>query len=102
MTGPCQAKRTCAGKWLPRVWIPWSNGPGDIYGAHSHGFHKVIFVVSGSIAFGLPDTGERLHLHAGDRLDLPAGVRHDALVGPRGVACLEGHRPVQSHEEETP
>lgn len=80
----------------------WSNGPGDIYGAHSHGFHKVITVVSGSIAFGLPDTGEKLHLNAGDRLDLPAGVRHDALVGPHGVACLEGHRPVTGQGEEAP
>lgn len=70
----------------------WSNGPGDVYGAHSHGYHKVICVVRGSITFGLPDSGDRVALNAGDRLELPAGVTHDALVGPRGVACLEAHR----------
>ena len=77
----------------------WSNGPGDVYGAHSHGFHKVIFVVRGSILFGLPDTGQKVALKAGDRLDLPAGVRHDAVVGDRGVVCLEGHRPARAGEQ---
>ena len=70
----------------------WSNGPGDVYGAHSHSYHKVIYVVRGSITFGLPDAGEKLSLNSGDRLELPAGVRHDAVVGPKGVACLEAHR----------
>lgn len=69
----------------------WSNGPGDIYGAHQHGYHKVIYVVKGSITFGLPDRGEEAALEGGDRLDLPAGVRHDAVVGPHGVVCLEAH-----------
>jgi hypothetical protein len=31
-------------------------------------------------------------LNAGDRLELPAGTLHDAIVGPRGVVCLEAHR----------
>ncbi|MFW6183897.1 MAG: cupin domain-containing protein [Chloroflexota bacterium] len=70
----------------------WSNGPGDVYAAHSHSYHKVIYVVQGSITFGLPDIGEEVHLAEGDRLDLPPGVRHDAVVGPRGVLCLEAHR----------
>jgi quercetin dioxygenase-like cupin family protein len=70
----------------------WSNGPGDVYGAHSHSYHKVIYVVRGSITFGLPDAGEKLALKGGDRLELPAGVRHDAVVGRQGVACLEAHR----------
>ena len=70
----------------------WSNGPGDVYGAHSHSYHKVIYVVRGSITFGLPDAGEKLTLNHGDRLELPAGVRHSAVVGSRGVACLEAHR----------
>ena len=71
---------------------PWSNGPGDVYGAHTHGYHKVIYVVRGSITFGLPDQGEQVDLQVGDRLDLPAGMRHDAIVGPQGVLCLEAHR----------
>ena len=70
----------------------WSNRPGDVYGAHSHGYHKVIYVVSGSITFGLPDTGGEVTLGSGDRLELPAGVTHDAVVGKQGVACLEAHR----------
>ena len=70
----------------------WSNGPGDVYGAHSHPYNKVIYIVEGSITFGLPSTGEEAHLEAGDRLDLSAGVSHDAVVGPRGVVCLEAHR----------
>jgi quercetin dioxygenase-like cupin family protein len=72
----------------------WSNGPGDRYSAHEHGYDKVIVVESGSIAFGLPDLGETVDLIAGDRLELPAATRHDAIVGPLGVSCLEAHLPV--------
>ena len=72
---------------------PWSNGPGDRYGAHEHGYDKVIVVDSGSITFGLPDRGTSLELAAGDRLELPAATRHDAVVGPSGVTCLEAHLP---------
>lgn len=70
----------------------WSNGPGDVYNAHSHGYGKVIYVVRGSITFGLPDRGEEVKLQAGDRLDLPAGIVHNAIVGSQGVVCLEAHR----------
>jgi hypothetical protein len=71
----------------------WSNGPGDRYGAHEHGFDKVLVCASGSIRFGLPDGGGSVELRIGDRLDLPAGTAHDALVGPDGVTCLEAHVP---------
>lgn len=67
----------------------WSNGPGDIYTSHVHSYHKVIYVVRGTITFGLPETGEHLSLGAGDRLELPAGVEHEAAVGSHGVVCLE-------------
>lgn len=70
----------------------WSNGPFDIYSAHSHSYNKVIYVARGSITFGLPELGKRLTLGAGDRLDLPAGVVHDAHVGANGVTCLEAHK----------
>lgn len=70
----------------------WSNGPGDIYGAHDHPYHKIIYVVSGAITFGLPERGESVALSAGDRLYLPAGTVHDAVVGPKGVVCLEAHK----------
>ena len=70
----------------------WSNGPHDIYGAHEHPYNKVIYVVSGSITFRLPETGTQLTLFEGDRLDLPQGTVHSAEVGPKGVVCLEAHR----------
>lgn len=72
----------------------WSNGPGDRYSAHTHPYHKVLYVVEGSIRFDL-DSGESLELTAGDRLDLPAGVEHSAEVGPAGVVCMEAHRDVR-------
>lgn len=70
----------------------WSNKPGDVYPPHSHTYHKVIFVVEGSITFDLPDQRRKATLYPGDRLDLPASVRHDAIVGPKGVRCLEAHK----------
>ena len=70
----------------------WSNGPGDVYPAHDHNYHKVIYVVQGGITFGLPETDRQITLSTGDRLDLPPGILHNAVVGDRGVVCLEGHR----------
>jgi uncharacterized protein YjlB len=70
----------------------WSNGPFDKYSAHSHSYNKVIYVVQGSITFGLPELGKQLTLKTGDRIDLPAGVNHDAQVGGQGVVCLEAHK----------
>jgi quercetin dioxygenase-like cupin family protein len=69
----------------------WSNGPSERYAAHEHGYDKVIAVEAGSIAFGLPATGETVNLETGDRLELPAGTEHDARVGPHGVTCWEAH-----------
>lgn len=70
---------------------PWSNGPNDVYSAHKHSYDKVIYVVSGSITFGLPEEGREILLQAGDRIDLPANKVHGAVVGPQGVTCLEAH-----------
>jgi quercetin dioxygenase-like cupin family protein len=67
----------------------WSNGPGERYASHDHGYDKVIVVASGSIAFGLDDGS--IQLGIGDRLELPAGTIHDATVGSTGVTCLEAH-----------
>jgi uncharacterized protein YjlB len=74
----------------------WSNGPGDVYGAHRHAFDKVLVVERGSIVFGLPGLGRTVALDLGDRLDLPAGTEHDAVVGRSGVTCLEAHLPAGS------
>jgi uncharacterized protein YjlB len=81
--------RLCAEQGLHPY--PWSNGPHDTYPAHSHSYAKVIYVVHGSITFGLPELGQQLTLKAGDRLDLPEGTVHNAVVGPQGVVCLEAH-----------
>ena len=69
----------------------WSNGPGDVYGAHSHPFNKIIFVLQGSITFILPDLEAEVLLGIGDQLDLPAGIVHEAVVGQQGVICIEAH-----------
>jgi uncharacterized protein YjlB len=70
----------------------WSNGPGDVYAPHSHDYDKVVYVVSGSISFGLPLEAREVKLATGDRLDLPAGTLHNARVGADGVVCLEAHK----------
>jgi mannose-6-phosphate isomerase-like protein (cupin superfamily) len=68
----------------------WSNGPGDTYGRHSHGYHKVLFCLAGSITFHLGEGDVRLR--AGDRLDLAPGTDHAASVGDEGCACVEASR----------
>lgn len=69
----------------------WSNGPGDLYGAHRHGYEKVLYCVAGSITF-IVEGGDRLELTAEDRMVLPAGTLHSAVVGPGGCTCIEGRR----------
>lgn len=69
---------------------PWRNAPGDIYGWHSHGYHKILFCLEGSITFHTGD-GD-LMLEAGDRLDLEPGTEHAATVGPAGCSCVEASR----------
>jgi quercetin dioxygenase-like cupin family protein len=70
----------------------WSNGPGDSYAPHSHGYEKVLYCVDGSITFVIEGPDHRLELTAGDRMVLPAGTVHAAEVGPRGCTCIEGRR----------
>jgi hypothetical protein len=68
----------------------WGNGPGDRYGWHSHGYHKVLFCLDGSITFHT-ESGD-IELSPGDRLDLTPGTDHAATVGPQGVQCVEASR----------
>ena len=70
----------------------WSNGPGDRYAPHSHGYEKVLYCVEGSIRFQLESEGRTLELEAGDRMVLPPGTVHSAVVGSRGCSCIEGRR----------
>jgi hypothetical protein len=69
----------------------WSNGPLDIYFAHSHPYHKAIYVVAGAITFTLPKDGVHFTLKVGDRLNLPAGTIHEAVISTLGVECFEVH-----------
>ncbi len=69
----------------------WGNAPGDTYDWHAHGYHKVLYCVSGSIVFHTKDEGD-LELQAGDRLDVEPGTEHAATVGPDGVRCMEAPR----------
>jgi uncharacterized protein YjlB len=71
----------------------WSNGPGDVYGEHRHGYDKVLVAAVGSITFHLTELGRNVTLGTGERLDLPAGTLHGATVGSAGVTCLEAHLP---------
>lgn len=74
-----------AAEGLDSTW--WSNGPFDKYPPHEHPYHKVLYVLFGSITFGVD--GRQVTLRPGDRLDLPAGIVHDAQVGEAGVVCVE-------------
>ena len=69
----------------------WSNGPGDRYAEHEHGFTKLLYCTRGSIQFTTPE--RTISLKAGDRMVLPAGTRHSAVVGPAGCTCIEGKLP---------
>ena len=68
----------------------WSNGPGTVYGAHTHSHRKILYCLRGSIRFDLATSGESIGLEPGDRLELPPGTLHAAVVGPSGVTCIEG------------
>ena len=88
--GEAELRRSLGEKGLSAY--RWSNSPGDVYGAHSHPFNKIIYVLQGSITFILLEQDEQVTLNSGDRLDLPGGVLHEAVVGPQGVICLEAHQ----------
>ena len=67
----------------------WSNGPGFIYGLHSHDYTKVLYCLSGSITFNIPSQDLSIELKQGDKLIVPPHTEHGALVGPKGVSCIE-------------
>lgn len=71
----------------------WSNGPGDRYAHHAHGYTKLLMCAAGSITFLVGDEGMPIELRPGEGFVLPAGTQHAAVVGPGGCTCLEGHRP---------
>lgn len=92
-TPPTQAELQAIYRQEGLAPYAWSNGPHDVYPAHTHGYHKVLYVVSGSITWILGEGSERQELETfpGDRIDLPRGTLHAARVGSHGVTCLEAH-----------
>ena len=68
----------------------WGNAPNYEYDRHPHGYHKVLYCVSGSIVFHT-EVGD-FELKPGDRLDVEPGTAHAATVGPDGVECMEAAR----------
>jgi len=73
--------------------MAWSNGPGDRYAAHEHGYAKLLICAVGSITFHIGPEATPVELTAGDGFVLPPGTLHAAVVGSEGCTCLEGHRP---------
>ena len=70
----------------------WSNGPGDRYAVHEHGYTKLLMCAAGSITFLVGPDASPVGLSPGEGFVLPARTPHAAVVGPGGCTCLEGHR----------
>ena len=68
----------------------WDNAPNYEYDRHSHGYHKVIYCVAGSIVVHTED-GD-LELTPGDRQDDEPGTEQPATVGPDDAEGMEGAR----------
>jgi mannose-6-phosphate isomerase-like protein (cupin superfamily) len=90
-SGPAPSQRDVEAAVVTEGLTPhvWGNGAGASYGRHAHGYHKVLFCVSGSIVFHT-DAGDET-LGPGDRMELPPGVEHGATVGDAGVLCVEAY-----------
>ena len=69
----------------------WSGRPGERYDWHAHGYHKVLFCMSGGITFQDREAFN-YRLEPGDRLDIEPGTEHSAVAGPDGVECMESFR----------
>ena len=68
----------------------WSDAPGTEYPPHHHDHDESLWLVRGSIEFGIE--GDRYALSPGDRLMLPRGTVHTAVAGPDGATYLIGRR----------
>jgi redox-sensitive bicupin YhaK (pirin superfamily) len=62
---------------------PWSAGAGAHFARHSHHATKHLYVLDGSIEI------DGVALVEGEGIVIPAGTLHSAVVGPRGVTCVE-------------
>lgn len=71
--------------------MAWSNGAGDRYAAHAHGYTKLLVCAEGSITFLIGAESTPVELRPGEGFVLPPRTTHAAVVGPRGCTCVEGH-----------
>ena len=80
----------------PAATHTWSNDPGATYPPHAHAYHKTLCCVEGSIEFKIHGKGTRkvIAMKPGSKIELPPHTLHSAVVGPRGVTCVEMHRYV--------
>jgi quercetin dioxygenase-like cupin family protein len=69
----------------------WTGAPREEYPVHGHGYHKILFVLSGTITFE-DEERKTYHMKPGDRLDIEPGTEHAATAGPVGVECMESYR----------
>jgi uncharacterized cupin superfamily protein len=67
----------------------WVNTPNHRQAVRSHGYHKVLYVIDGTLEVTLPDSNHQVRLRSGDRIDIPAGVRHGTIIGSSGAKCVE-------------
>ena len=67
----------------------WENQPNHRYAVRSHNFHKILYVLDGTVEIQVPDANQSVRLRAGDRIDIPPGVRYGCIVGGNGATCME-------------
>lgn len=67
----------------------WENAANHRYAVRTHGYHKVLYVINGTLDITLPDSNEQVRLKGGDRIDIPAGTRHGTIIGSGGAKCVE-------------
>jgi quercetin dioxygenase-like cupin family protein len=71
----------------------WRNNPNQRYAVRSHGYHRILYVIDGTLELTFPDSNQRIVLRSGDRTEIPAGTRHGAIVGNTGAQCVEASVP---------
>ena len=67
----------------------WENNANHRHAVRTHGYHKILYVIEGTLNVVLPDSNQQVRLRGGDRMDIPAGVRHGIIAGSSGVRCME-------------
>ena len=65
------------------------NSPNTRQAVRSHGYHKVLYVIDGTLEVIFPDSNQRVTLRSGDRIDVPASVRHGTITRTGGATCVE-------------